>query len=354
MNLEGLTTDQLEQELIEIESARTRLAALQLALIAEADRRQVPLADGCRTTADWVAARLDIPADQARSLTNLALRLGDLPATSRRLAEGECGVARAELISRVADPGSESDWWQRLLSHGLSGTERIVRRHGRLSRRQERRLHADSYFSIQPSLDESWWNITGGLAGVAGQLVSDAIRQKADAFPRDEGSLHHRQALALETLCAGEDPPAPRLTAFFDLDAATARPGAGAELAWGPRIGQEAVAEILCGGTVKLVGLSGRRPVVASRNSSKVPPAVRDFVKWRDGGCRVPGCESRHRLQVHHIAPRSHGGTHHPDNLVTLCWYHHHVVVHRRGFVIEKRADGRIRLVLPADSRAPP
>jgi hypothetical protein len=50
----------------------------------------------------------------------------------------------------------------------------------------------------------------------------------------------------------------------------------------------------------------------------------------------------------------SHGGTHDPDNLVTLCWYHHHVVVHRRGYRIEKQSDGSIRFVLPTDARDPP
>ncbi|MGH8912813.1 MAG: HNH endonuclease [Acidimicrobiia bacterium] len=75
---------------------------------------------------------------------------------------------------------------------------------------------------------------------------------------------------------------------------------------------------------------------------------------WRDGGCRAPGCNSRYRLQPHHIHPRSHSGGHHPDNLVSLCWYHHHVVVHRRGMSIQSQPDGSIRFRVPQDSRDPP
>jgi hypothetical protein len=354
IDLTGMSTDRLEEQLVGIESARTRLAALEVAVIAEADRRQVPLADGCRTTAEWVAGRLDIPAERARLLTRLAVGLGALPATAERLSRGETSLDRAALVAAAATPESEEEWWERLRCHDLAGAARVVRRHRGITRHQERRAHADSYVLVQPSLDESWWNLSGGLAGIAGQVVSDALRTKADEFPRHEGSLAHRQALALEALCAGEEPPGPHLTAFFDLDAAAANPAAGAELAWGPTIGPDAVEEILCNGRVRLVGTDQGRPIVTSNQSGGIPPAVRDFVKFRDGGCRAPGCDSRHRLQVHHIVPRSAGGTHHPDDLITMCWYHHNIVVHRRGMKIETQPDGSIRFLLPADTRAPP
>lgn len=353
IDVTGISTDQLEEQLVGIESARTRLAALEVALIAEADRRQVPLADGCRTTAEWVAGRLDIPVERARLLARLAVGLGSLPATAGRLARGETSLDRAGLIAAAATAESEQRWWERLRCHDLAGAGRVVRRHRGISRHQERRAHADSYFSVQPSLDESWWNLSGGLGGMAGQVVSDALRTRAEEFPREEGSLDHRQALALEALCAGDEPPAVHLTAFFDLDAA-ADSEAGAELAWGPTIGPAAVEEVLCNGRVRLVGTENARPVVVSNQAGPIPPAIRDFVKFRDGGCRAPGCDSRHRLQIHHIVARSAGGTHHPDDLITMCWYHHNIVVHRRGMHIQLQPDGSIRFVLPADSRAPP
>ena len=159
----------------------------------------------------------------------------------------------------------------------------------------------------------------------------------------DAGPMPHRQALALEELCAGEaSADGPSITVFMDLDAANGTGGeAGAELAFGPRIGPDALDELLCEGAVRIVGLSDGKPVVTSAKSRRIPPAIRDFVMWRDGGCRAGGCRSTHRLQIHHVVPWSHGGTHHPDNLVTLCLYHHHVVVHRRGHRIEKQATAR-------------
>src|SRR5690606_2742707 len=99
VDLTGISTDRLEEQLVGIESARTRLAALELAVIAEADRRQVPLGDGCRTTAEWVAGRLDIPVERARLLARLAVGLGSLPATAGRLARGEGSRDRAAPVA---------------------------------------------------------------------------------------------------------------------------------------------------------------------------------------------------------------------------------------------------------------
>jgi hypothetical protein len=56
----------------------------------------------------------------------------------------------------------------------------------------------------------------------------------------------------------------------------------------------------------------------------------RDRIFERDGRrCRVPGCSSRARLQVHHLVFRSHGGGEDDGNLVTLCATHHLRGIHR-------------------------
>ncbi|MCF7920574.1 MAG: HNH endonuclease [Candidatus Cloacimonetes bacterium] len=58
-----------------------------------------------------------------------------------------------------------------------------------------------------------------------------------------------------------------------------------------------------------------------------VPPFwdyLKQVVKERDNNhCQVTGCPSRVPLHVHHIIPKSEGGKHIPDNLVTLCCFHH-------------------------------
>lgn len=51
---------------------------------------------------------------------------------------------------------------------------------------------------------------------------------------------------------------------------------------------------------------------------------LREVVLRKDNGrCQVSGCPSRLELHIHHIKPVSEGGEHSPDNLVSLCDFHH-------------------------------
>ncbi|MET0628092.1 MAG: HNH endonuclease signature motif containing protein, partial [Acidimicrobiia bacterium] len=45
------------------------------------------------------------------------------------------------------------------------------------------------------------------------------------------------------------------------------------------------------------------------------------------GHCRWPGCERRTGLHIHHLVPRSWGGTDHLANLATVCWDHHPLLI---------------------------
>jgi hypothetical protein len=311
-----------------------------------------------------VAANLDVSADDAKRMERLSKRLPGLPGIGRLLTKGEISLGRAAVLAKVATADSEGDWLERTWGRDLAGTERVVARHRRITRAEERERNRASYLWLQPSLDEAWVKINGGLAGPAGQTVIDALDRRADQFPKEGGSKLHRQALALETICLDSlntetsgsgSGSGPSITAFVDMDTASGTGGeTGAELAAGPRIGPDYLQELLCEGTVRIVGLEKLKPVVTTDSAKTIPQSIRDFVLWRDGKCRARGCDSTYRLQPHHITPRSHALNHDPDNLITLCWYHHHVVVHRRGMVIEADPDGTIRFRLPADTRAPP
>jgi hypothetical protein len=57
---------------------------------------------------------------------------------------------------------------------------------------------------------------------------------------------------------------------------------------------------------------------------------MRQLVLLRDvGKCRVEGCYSRERPEVHHIVPREKGGSNSFKNLVTICYIHHRRTLQR-------------------------
>jgi 5-methylcytosine-specific restriction endonuclease McrA len=60
------------------------------------------------------------------------------------------------------------------------------------------------------------------------------------------------------------------------------------------------------------------------RAKQSIPPATRRAVLRRDHQCcTVPGCRNSQYLDVHHVRPRSEGGSNGADNLITLCGAHH-------------------------------
>jgi hypothetical protein len=104
------------------------------------------------------------------------------------------------------------------------------------------------------------------------------------------------------------------------------------------------VEEIFCTGSVERITFQGGQPLAAGRTTRVIAPKLRRAVLFRDGGCTADGCTSRYRLQPHHIIPWSTGGPTDPNNLTTLCWFHHHVVIHQMGYEIKPDSPpGRLR-----------
>lgn len=61
-------------------------------------------------------------------------------------------------------------------------------------------------------------------------------------------------------------------------------------------------------------------------NKSTIPPRIRREVLSRDRHrCRRKGCEHTGYLHIHHMQPRSRGGSNKRENLVTLCSACHHL-----------------------------
>ena len=83
-----------------------------------------------------------------------------------------------------------------------------------------------------------------------------------------------------------------------------------------------------------------------------IPVHLRRAVRRRDRHCRFPGCDlPAAGCDVHHLLPRSKGGPHALTNMLLLCWYHHHVAIHRSGWTLTLHADGTTTAVSPDGSK---
>jgi hypothetical protein len=59
--------------------------------------------------------------------------------------------------------------------------------------------------------------------------------------------------------------------------------------------------------------------VARGKAAPALSPRVRESVLRRDGHCRLGDCDRRHGLQVHHLWPKSWGGSDDPSNLTAVC-----------------------------------
>jgi hypothetical protein len=190
--------------------------------------------------------------------------------------------------------------------------------------------------------------------------VDKALTDTADQLPplpdRSRGDSSWRKATALTALCITDNPPPAQISVFIDTDHAVPSNGeTGVVLETGPRIGADTLEAILCDAVTEItINTENGIPMAYGRHTRTIPPALRRAIIHRDHNrCAADGCNSRNRLQIHHITPWSQGGRTDPDNLITLCWYHHHIVIHQQHHTLYHHPEhGRIRFKRP--NRGPP
>jgi hypothetical protein len=76
--------------------------------------------------------------------------------------------------------------------------------------------------------------------------------------------------------------------------------------------------------------------------SDNVPAAIRNAVKARDLHCQwAGGCDQpASACEVHHLKHKSNGGETSLDNCILICFFHHHVMIHRMGWTLVRNPDG--------------
>lgn len=357
------TIDGLEQNLLVSEREKSRLCARQVEALRQLDVAQVDLVDGCRSMVEWVASRLDVTHRQARDLVFLS-KAADRH-VEEQLASGEIGLDRAVAMVRLHQAGASSDVIAQSHGYDLGGIARLTAGFKRLTAAEETERFEERYLMLQSSLDESALKYWGQAIGEECQAIEKALTQRAEEFPSVPG-VDRRQKMAdaftsicLDSLTSGSEGRAVTVAEVF-VDATLAAPTdgeAGVTLSTGTRVGPNTLCEILCTGKVRVIVTGGDgRPIGASDLGGAIPPAVRAVVWKRDqGACTIDGCQSRYRLQPHHIIERHDGGDHDSNNITLLCWYHHHVAVHMLGLKLDPdRPPQRRRLIGWRPTTGPP
>ena len=337
-----------------IDEAHARVASAHrdlLALIAEVDRREVWYDDGARDTAHWLSMRYGISGWKAHRWIAAAHALVGLPRLSEALATGALGIDKVVELARFATLEREADLirWAREVSCAA------VRRRGDAAVRAS----VEEVVEVERTRSLSWWYFDEGrrfgleaeLPAAQGAIVARALERVAETIPampdeEEECFADARRADALVGLCsariAGDpDPDRATVVVHAQVDATTGELRGG-ELEDGPALHRETVERLRCTARTQTVIEDRHGSVLGLGRMTREPSAamVRQ-VRYRDRGCRFPGCGARRFTEAHHVVWWSRGGRTDLDNLLLICSFHHRLV-HEHGWSIARDARGEI------------
>jgi hypothetical protein len=112
--------------------------------------------------------------------------------------------------------------------------------------------------------------------------------------------------------------------------------------------GPTGLASWLRTGTLPRPAASVSLPLDVGSVTDLVPAHLRRAIITRDRHCAAPGCDQPPAAcHVHHIIPRSQGGTTSLTNCILLCPFHHLILIHRWGWTIALNADGTTTMTSP-------
>ena len=339
-----------------------RLRGRQLAWLKMVIRRRGTVRDGYRSLADWTASRLDIPHTVARDLAFLARRLDD--DLIDLIKRGHLPFDRTVAEQRLIQAGANASDVVGSVDLDLAGVKKLAAKYRKLSRGDEREAFERQYVNLRVSDDGAVWHLSGRLTATDGQVVRQALDRRADQIPPlaseedSELSPGQKQAIGLTTMAQDDldqdlqpGDPAGREPVIMLVKDQTlgdeSEDTRGVELFGGPRVGPQTVETVECEGRSEPVTIEAGQVVETGPTRRHVPKRLRRAVLARDRKCVIDSCQNSYRLQTHHVIPKRDGGPDTADNLATLCWYHHHIAIHRRGHQIDPNTPPHRRRLLP-------
>jgi Domain of unknown function (DUF222)/HNH endonuclease len=349
--------------LARLDAAHARLGAAHqrfLELIAEADRAALWADDGARDLAHWLWMRYGISDWKARRFIDAAHALAGLPRVATALETGALGVDKVVELTRFATDETEDqlvEWAARVSAARIRHEGDVLRRAD-----DDEPVHDDEVRSVSWSYRDEGrrFEMHAELPAAQGATVAQAIDRITATIPpmpgeRATGPGAARRADALVALCSA------RLAADPDPERATivlhARVGREAGVVTaaeieGGGIAQRTVLErLLCAARIETVHEDATGRVIGVGRITRVPPAwLLRQVRFRDKGCRFPGCGARGFTQAHHIVFWRDGGGTDLSNLALLCSWHHKLV-HEYGWWIKGYAEGELRWYKPDGTR---
>jgi hypothetical protein len=278
-------------------------------------RRELYRSLGFSTMRSYATDALGFSPTRAGDFIRLARKFESLPRVKKELATGKLGYTKAREIASVADATNEKDWVKLAKESSRRELESTVRQAKKLAFQQRKGNPAQGELVPRPeaAVPPAAVPVRVGFELTPAQYARyEAMMAKIDHRGNKADLLLDMVEALLVT-----DKNAPR-GAFADphyqihIHECPTCAKASVQTPQGEmEITKTEAGAAKCDASIHRPG---------ARNKSTIPPRVRREVLTRDRHrCRRKGCHHTRFLDIHHITPRAKGGTHDPENLVTLC-----------------------------------
>jgi hypothetical protein len=265
-----------------------------------------------------------------RDKLDTARALESLPAVAAAAYEGALSAEQLSAVTKLADESSDGEWARRAPNVAPVELARLARNAVKPSTEDSRARYEARSLRMWWTPDNGMLHLHGQLPDVLGATFEATIQKLTDQRKPAKGqgwdSFEHRAADALVSLCeqreVGDDTPtmAPRPVVQ------TLVPLSGpAEIAGVP-IADSLLEQLRANATIEPVLVDDHgTPIAIGKRFPALSPKIVRAVLLRDHACQL--CGRRHGLQIHHLRPRSWGGTDNISDLAAVCTTCHPALV---------------------------
>jgi hypothetical protein len=315
----------------------TAASAVVLTQVAELDRNEMWRANGATSMTSWLAARYNLLWGVAREWVRVARALRTLPWISRAYARSELSWDQVRPLTKFADESTDSYWADVAPSRSPAALWDEARRRQQVQPRDAAETHRWRYLSFDWNEEKTEISLAGRLGAEQGAALEYAVVSRSEQIvvvddPIDPVAARQADALVeLATGATGECSP-PTLVVHADARVLTMETEHSlAETESGARLPSDAVRRLACDARIEWILERDGRPVGIGRRGRSVPGGMLRALRFRDRGCRFPGCGRTRWLKAHHLVHWARGGGTDLGNLVLLC-HAHHRLIHEGGW----------------------
>jgi Domain of unknown function (DUF222) len=280
-----------------------------------------------------MAGRDGVSERTMRESVETARALESLPAVAAAAYAGDLSGEQLGSVVALADQESDAEWARRAPNVAPADLARLARTKSKPTVEDGRARREARSLRMWWQRDTGMLHVRGELPDVMGAKFEATINRMSDRKKPPKGQLwdtrEHRNADSLADLCdisETAEPPAAAAKPLLVVEVPLTGP---AEVAGIP-LPDAMVEQLRASARIEPVLVDDQGvPVTVGKQSSALSPKIARAVLLRDGHCRIPGCEVRHGLHVHHLRPRSWGGTDDPCDLAAVCVAggHHQMLV---------------------------